>query len=113
MNVHLLPQIAAPFADIHELAGELEAVADIVGAAPPFPVPQAWHGNGDMWRPRLVAVITRARLDATLAARPGDCVRHPRTHDGVDEGRFSTTCNNHGHIYIKQLFILIESICNS
>lgn len=98
MNVHLLSKISAPFADVHELAGELEAVADIVGAAPPLPVAQAWHGHGDMWRPRLVAVITSAGLDATLAARPGDRVRHSRTHDSVDERRFSTTCNNHGHV---------------
>jgi hypothetical protein len=25
-------------------------------------------------------------------------VRHSRTHDSVDERRFSTTCNNHGHV---------------
>ena len=105
VNVHLLSQIATPFSDIDELAGELEAVADVVGAAAPLPVAQAWHSNGDLWRPRLVTVVTRARLDATLAARPGYRVRHPRTHDGVDERRFSATCKNHGHIHLTEMFV--------
>jgi len=106
VNVHLLPQIATPFSDIDELAGELEAVADVVGAAAPLPVAQAWHSNRDLWRPRLVTVVTRARLDATLAARPGYRVRHPRTHDGVDERRFSATCKNQGHIHLTEMFVL-------
>ena len=113
VNVHLLSQITSPFSDIDELARELEAVADVVGATTPFPVAQSWHSNGDLWRPRLVTVVTRARLDATLAARPGYRVRHPRTHDGVDESCFSATCKNHGHIHLKVMFVLNEHICSS
>jgi hypothetical protein len=105
VNVHLLAQISASFSDIHELTRELEAVADVVGATAPFPISQAWHSNGDMWRPRLVTVITRARFDATLAARPGYRVCDPRTHDGVDEGRFSATCKNHGHNHLTEMFL--------
>lgn len=58
MYVHLLAQIATSFADIYKLAGELEAVADVIRAAPPLPVPQARHRDGDVWRPRLVTVVT-------------------------------------------------------
>jgi hypothetical protein len=110
VNVHLLPQIATPFSDIDELAGELEAVADVVGAAAPLPVAQAWHSNGDLWRPRLVTVVTRARLDATLAARPGYRVRHPRTHDGVDESRFSATSINN---FSKEIFAPQKIFCGT
>ena len=41
VNVHLLTQIATPLSDVDELAGELEAVTDVVGATAPLPVAQA------------------------------------------------------------------------
>jgi hypothetical protein len=60
-----------------------------------------------------VTVVTCARLDATLAARPGYRVRHPRTHNSVDERRFSATCKNHGHTHLTEMFVSNESICSS
>jgi hypothetical protein len=40
-------------------------------------------------------------------------VRHPRTHDGVDERCFTATCKNHGHIHFTVMFVLNESLCSS
>ena len=37
-------------------------------------------------------VVAGARLDAALAARSRDAVRHRRARDGVDEGGLSTAC---------------------
>lgn len=94
MDVHLLSEVATSLARVHELSRELESVAYVVRASSPLPVSQAGHGAVDKRRPRLVTVIARTRLDAALAAGPGYCVRHPRTRDGVDERRLSTTCNS-------------------
>jgi hypothetical protein len=110
MNVHLLTQVPTPLARVHELAGELEAVADIVRAPPPLPVEQTRNGGGRLRCPRLVAVVTRAGLNTSLAARPCYCVRHPRAGNGVDEGRFSTTCNSQWHIQLLEPFSLVELI---
>lgn len=87
MQVHLLAEIPATFAGVDEFAGELEAVADVVGAATPFPVS---HGGRCA---RLVSVIAGARLNAALAACPRDTVSHRRARDGVDEGGLPTSCN--------------------
>lgn len=87
VQIHLLAQIPSPFAGVDEFAGELEAVADVVGTTTPFPVP---HGG---WWSRLVGIVAGTRLDAALATRSRDAVSHSRAGDGVDEGGLSTTCN--------------------
>ena len=92
VEVHLLAQVAAALAGVHEFSGELEAVADVVGAAAPLPVPQAVHG-GDLGGPGLVAVVTRTGLYAALTARPGDGVRHAGARDRIYERRLSAPCN--------------------
>ena len=81
MKVHLLPEVPAAFASIDELAGESEAVADVVAAAAPLPVAYTRRSS------RLVRVIAGAGLYAALAAGSGDAVRHRGARYRVDERR--------------------------
>lgn len=83
MQVHLFPEVPAPLAGIDELPGEPEAVADVVGATAPFPVPDTGRP------PRLVRVVARAGLYAALAAGPRYAVRHRCARYRVDERRLS------------------------
>ena len=86
VQIHLLAQISTTLSGVDEFTGELEPVADVVRASTPFPVTRGGRC------PRLMRVVAGARLDAALAARSRDAVRHRRARDGVDEGGLSTAC---------------------
>lgn len=95
MQIHLLAQIASSLAGVHELARELEAEANVVGAAAPLPIPNAGHAASLMiglrWT-RLVAVVAGAGLDGALAAGPGYRMGHSRAGDSIDEARLAAAC---------------------
>lgn len=92
MQVHLLPEAAAPLSSVHEHPGELVPEVYVVRATAPLPILDARHRVLDVRSTPLVCGVTRARLDHALGARPGHGVRHARAGDRVDERRLPETC---------------------
>jgi hypothetical protein len=95
VQVHLLPEAAAPLASVHEHPSELVPEVYVVRATAPLPVLDARHRVLDVRSTPLVCGITRARLDHALRARPGHRVRHARAGDRVDERRLPETCGSY------------------
>lgn len=92
MQVHLLPEAAAPLSSVHEHPGELVPEVYVVRAATPLPILDARHRVLDVRSTPLVCGVTRARFNHALGARPGHGVRHTRAGDRVDERRLPETC---------------------
>lgn len=94
VQVHLLAQVAAALAGVDKVARELEAEADVVGAAAPLPVADAGHlaGRRHLRRLAVVAVVAGARLDGALGAGARNRVGDRRTGDGVQEGGLAAAC---------------------
>lgn len=94
MQIHLFAQIASALAGVHELARELEAEADVVGAAAPLPIPDASHAARliGLRRARLMAVVTGAGLDGALAASSRYRMGYSCAGNGIDEARLTAAC---------------------
>jgi hypothetical protein len=94
VEVHLLPDGLAPFPRVDEFPADREPESNVVRAAPPFEVPDS--GDGSVPRdlgPALVVRLAVASVDGALAAGPRNRMGHRRTRYGVDESRFSASCN--------------------
>lgn len=97
VQVHLLPEAAAPLASVHEQPGELVPEVNVVRTTTPLPVLDARNRVLDVRATTLVRSVARARLDHALRARPGHRVRHARAGDRVDERRLPETCGSYAH----------------
>lgn len=95
VQVHLLPEAAAPLASVHEHPGELVPEVYVIRTTTPLPVLDARNRVLDVRATPLVRGVARACLDHALRARPGHRVRHARAGDRVDERRLPETCGSH------------------
>lgn len=90
MQIHLLPQIPASLARIHEIARELKPEQNIVRTSAPLPVAHIGHRSATrhLRRFAMVTVVARARFDGALGARPGYRMGDRGTGDRIEKGCF-------------------------
>lgn len=95
MEVHFFSEGFPSFAGVDEFPAESESEADIVAATAPFPYTDVGCrcGAGPVRRAVDMRVVTGAGLDGALGARSGHRVGHTRTCYGVNESRFTASCN--------------------
>lgn len=89
VQIHLLPDVAAFLAGVHEFAWKFVSETDVVGAAAPFPVADTGDRVGRyVSAAALVTDFTGTRFDAAFAAPSGDGVRNRRAGNCVDKRCF-------------------------
>lgn len=96
VQIHLFAQCPATFTSIHEFTWKFKTEANVIRTTTPFPVTHSrrhWTYAIHLRRAWLMAVVTCARLNWTLAAGTSYWVCHCGAGDGVDECCFSTTWN--------------------
>lgn len=94
VKVHLLAQIATSFAGVDKFSREFKAETNIVRAAAPFPVAHSggtgrWRSG--LWRPRLMTIITGARLNGAFAASSRHRMRNRCTCDGINKSSLTAS----------------------
>lgn len=85
MQVHERPGVLLDLAGVHEDLGEADAVADVGGAAAPFPALL-------LVVLALLLLVAAAVAEVALRAGRGDGVGHAGRDDGVGEGGLPAPC---------------------
>lgn len=103
MQIHLLPQIPAPFPCVHEFPAEFEPKIYIVRTPAPIPFPCAVTSSAAastkggcacyLRSASMMSVITVTGTNGTFTTSSSYGMCDCCTCYGIDEGSLSTTCN--------------------